>query len=1244
MDAAATVAERTDERALRDEVQHETRFAVVLYGGVSLAVYISGVCQELLHMTRATSFERWGEAPAPEEVAYRLASMLVDGDVADRSAARARIESVLDEYEAAPGDDASRVDVLHRATATCRPRRRFFVDVLTGSSAGGLNAVFLSKALTHDQSIEHLTRLWVEQGGFESILNDQDAARLHDAAVSDHAEIDVAPVRSLLSGDLMSLKLYSALTDMDRDSPPGMHLVDALDCYLTTTDLRGLVLPVHLSDDRSVRETRHRCVFHLAYGTPLASGGQLDQLSTDWNRHLAFIARATSAHPAAFEPAQIVEYAGLLGSSVAHFDPSPDVTTDGFLARRMSPRLLYAPWDVHMARRWYSDGGDMDNKPFSYVLHPLRNRRAEVPVDRQLLFVEPDPAEHRAELLPAEQRPPFGAVTLGAFNLGRTENIREDIERVLDRNTTIKRLKRGFDEQIGVLANRSPTRRDDAMDLRDRWSSATYRDLLEHSEVDLAYEFHKTMWLGGELGSTMANVAGFAADSAQTRWLVDMTQQYAQMRYIPERLDDVLDGPTRHRNFLLSLDLGYRLRRLMFVDKALRRMQEELQGRGPGALFEKWGLDHSEIDLPTLRACRRRLNEIDVDLRCVGRHLRAGTAEDAFHDRLVEWERDPEWRSRWGDEPRTEDIDESTLFAQKATRLGRWPDDLDRWRGRLRDLATRDMIDGSALTPTDDEVTLLDAIVEEVGAVLRPWLLAASAKANLAIDETLAHTTTLHALIKAVYQEYDQFDHFVLPSWGDARGELAEAEVTRVSPLDATRLMSVSKIPDHEINKLAGNSLAHFGGFLSDDWRRNDIMWGRLDAAEIVLARLLPSADDRAVRDRLVDLAHDRILASEWSTVRALRSITRIEALNEIPESVDPAAGRRFIQNDLNVSLDTRGRVKPALVRRVLDVLGGVTSHHWVDEPERAGAGGRGLGRIMGMVVRVMRVGYPPQTGHRNVFVMVQRFVYLLMMAAAVFAVGWGVAVGGWTAGLVATAFLIPGAGFAATFVSADLRRSRRRNLLTGVAILVPFGILAWSLVRHAEATFAIVAGVGVFILALQLAGPPLFVRWQIHKLLSRRDDTELRPPNVATSQETFRSRAHVFAAVTDPDRLVADGDDVRRVSGAGSLGLGDRFEVSAVDPRDSARRVRFLFEVIELVENRRIVFSWGIVGDDVLPPHGALSSVHLRESGPAGPGGTVAEIRSTFATRRDGDVPEVLARHWHDQLCSSVADDSPLR
>lgn len=42
-------------------VAKEIRFSVVMYGGVSLAIYMNGVTQELLHMVRSTARTSWGD-------------------------------------------------------------------------------------------------------------------------------------------------------------------------------------------------------------------------------------------------------------------------------------------------------------------------------------------------------------------------------------------------------------------------------------------------------------------------------------------------------------------------------------------------------------------------------------------------------------------------------------------------------------------------------------------------------------------------------------------------------------------------------------------------------------------------------------------------------------------------------------------------------------------------------------------------------------------------------------------------------------------------------------------------------------------------------------------------------------------------------------------------------------------------------------------------------------------------------
>ena len=104
--------------------------------GVSLAVYMymHGVTRELWHLARA-SRDRTGGSDGVQgvEAVYR---------------------SLLDELE-----------------HTYQQRLRVLPDILSGASAGGINAIFLAQAIHSGQSLEPLTELW---------LNDADVERLTD--------------------------------------------------------------------------------------------------------------------------------------------------------------------------------------------------------------------------------------------------------------------------------------------------------------------------------------------------------------------------------------------------------------------------------------------------------------------------------------------------------------------------------------------------------------------------------------------------------------------------------------------------------------------------------------------------------------------------------------------------------------------------------------------------------------------------------------------------------------------------------------------------------------------------------------------------------------------------------------------------------------------------------------------------------------------------------------------------------
>jgi hypothetical protein len=110
------------------------------------------------------------------------------------------------------------------------------------------------------------------------------------------------------------------------------------------------------------------------------------------------------------------------------------------------------------------------------------------------------------------------------------------------------------------------------------------------------------------------------------------------------------------------------------------------------------------------------------------------------------------------------------------------------------------------------------------------------------------------------YQGYD-FVSFPVIYATNVGEELSTTEVIRISPEDATGL--VNRALGDRRRKLAGTVLMHFGAFMEQKWRLNDMLWGRLDAAERLIASLLPLSCPN-IRDALIKEAHIAILEEHF--------------------------------------------------------------------------------------------------------------------------------------------------------------------------------------------------------------------------------------------------------------------------------------------------------------------------------------------------------------------------------------------
>src|SRR2546423_71010 len=132
--------------------ERENRLAVVMHRRVSLAVYTSGAAQEMFNMVRATATSVLPDETLPDgKESPDAHSPLLDGKPLTGSAGIYReLAKYLDSRDAYGNGE----EVI---------RTQFIVDVISGTSAGGINGGFLAKALARNQDMEGLKKLWLTE-------------------------------------------------------------------------------------------------------------------------------------------------------------------------------------------------------------------------------------------------------------------------------------------------------------------------------------------------------------------------------------------------------------------------------------------------------------------------------------------------------------------------------------------------------------------------------------------------------------------------------------------------------------------------------------------------------------------------------------------------------------------------------------------------------------------------------------------------------------------------------------------------------------------------------------------------------------------------------------------------------------------------------------------------------------------------------------------------------------------------
>ena len=752
----------------------ELRLAVVLYGGVSLAIYMHGVTKEIHRLVRASTPDA---APVtPTEKAWR--------SVLDRLATRDRV------------------------------RTRAVVDIVAGTSAGGINGVFLAKAVAHDLTQDGLRELWIEKGDIGLLV--AGPGRLPWKLRLGVHWFPRARKAAPLDGEHMVEWIYDALADMEPAggaAGPQSLLPEGhtLELFVTMTDLSGYQREVTIEAPKWIWDLQHRHVMTFRHRWVAdAAGREHHDLDAAGNLALTFAARATSSFPGAFPPVTPGGVARILAGQTGGAKVPPRFFRQHQLA------------GVTAETTWFVDGGVLDNRPFSLAIDAIRSRPAETEVDRRLLYLDPDPPAPPGRpdpQAPASPEPEELAVVLRSVTTPQKEPILNDLLSVAALNENVERLKEIVDDTVtgdfapvtavvGQVIDTDPAAEGQEGGRLREWQQQV-RTLAVEPVAGLGQGSYVRLKIADavDVYARIANrVCDYPRDSVHGQLVHEGVRAWARRRRLFEHATDATEAQIA---FLKRFDLAYGERLLRFILAGINAWYGPIADGEAGYPSREqadrlkavaWGhLQHLIAD--------RSGASIQADPRSAAA-VTACFPEDALQRFIDDHGFDPEAFA----EHKAADLDtlEATLAAVLDERL-------DGFSGR---------------------------VFAEVDRETAGWDLPDRRR------ELLTR-----------YLGFPLWDAILYPiqSMADA-GEGDAVQVVRMSPRDEDILTAPPGA-----RKLGGAGMHHFGAFFDKGARERDYLWGRIDGASRLVHILV--GDDDALRRELTATVVDAILAEDADTL-----------------------------------------------------------------------------------------------------------------------------------------------------------------------------------------------------------------------------------------------------------------------------------------------------------------------------------------------------------------------------------------
>ncbi|WP_423762094.1 patatin-like protein [Burkholderia sp. NLJ2] len=752
---------------MSNEAVEELRLALVMNGGISLAVWMGGVTNEIHRIVTRS---------------HPVYAALLD---------------------------------MTRTTAR--------VDVISGTSAGGINGAALAIALAYGGRFAQLRDVWKEIGAFDRLLRPPLARN---------------PGSLLMGDDYFLPELTKAFQSLAHGT--GTPVDAPLDLYLTTTLLQGR--PACTVDDlgSQVGDVDHRARFHFVRSPRRDDFREADPLLAALSR----AARSTASFPLAFEPSRI--------------------ETDDIAGHPTFVDVAGEPLDTP---RYVIDGGVLDNKPFDGALQSIFSMPAERGVRRVLAYINPDPGNGTRDASDASppdaagDMPPLGSVLASSvWSIPQSQTIADQLAAIQRHNHTVRERR---NDVLDLVRSRSaPELEDLATQLFDLYRKRRIANTFE----SFVYSSFPAAAAGNPAASAGQQLIGKHGKEAMRIMFGKIAwDQWIPPAWPQASTNDAFERSSQWAWGLAPVDFAakvlldmLRLMQRFHALIALRESEDAPLADTPNVdqPCDDWSDPDVPVSPPHL-STERQENESS--------NLLTSLWQDAYHEVTAVTRFRHAEESRWKSHAQTllatigkragpaarkkmeqpeakQAMPDSTLFA---------PDDLEAMlafvttplrRARCARIVHRiasiiceagdlaklilSELDALELNAADTERALgLRRLVEFLAPERTPRFLLS--RTRQAPDNV--RRGTLFRLMQLEVIQYAFNDR-------DALSEDSLIELVQISG-NASSPLAPDRADAHK--KLLGLQLAHFGGFYKKSWRINDWIYGRLDGAERLVKVLL---------------------------------------------------------------------------------------------------------------------------------------------------------------------------------------------------------------------------------------------------------------------------------------------------------------------------------------------------------------------------------------------------------------------